>query len=338
MVVEVETRTFKEIREVLEYASQRKTLLSRIMLDNMVVPELDGDINVSGNVTLEIVQKIGQTRVTYISSGALTHSVKALDISIKIDKAGLAGLSTAKYLDDAGHKSNLLEAKAVLSGKVSAWKDKYGDWYETGLHTFYPQHPKKVYKVVKALYGLHQAPRSWYATLSTFLLKHGYRRGTIDKTLFLKKHKRDIILVQVYVEDIIFDLKEDLGDYAGVNKDRNPQTGGCQFLTNGSRERIRDFHSVQHGPRSLELGPQAILATIDENPYTITEDLVRSQLQLADDGGIDDLPIAEIYSGMDNLGFYSCAEGNFVGNRAQGQQEAVLNVWESGQESQRQWR
>ncbi|GJR01304.1 putative ribonuclease H-like domain-containing protein [Tanacetum coccineum] len=67
-----------------------------------------------------------------------------------------------------------------------------------------PQYPKKVYKVVKALYGLHQAPRAWYATLSTFLLKHGYRRGTIDKTLFLKKHKRDIILVQVYVDDIIF--------------------------------------------------------------------------------------------------------------------------------------
>ncbi|GKE81706.1 putative ribonuclease H-like domain-containing protein [Tanacetum coccineum] len=43
-----------------------------------------------------------------------------------------------------------------------------------------PDHPKKVYKVVKALYGLHQAPRAWYATLSTFLEKHGYRRGTID--------------------------------------------------------------------------------------------------------------------------------------------------------------
>nr|GEW21832.1 hypothetical protein [Tanacetum cinerariifolium] len=66
------------------------------------------------------------------------------------------------------------------------------------------QHPKKVYKVVKALYGLHQAPRAWYATLSTFLLKHGHRRGTIDKTLFLKKNNKDIILVQVYVDDIIF--------------------------------------------------------------------------------------------------------------------------------------
>ncbi|GJT21447.1 putative ribonuclease H-like domain-containing protein [Tanacetum coccineum] len=67
-----------------------------------------------------------------------------------------------------------------------------------------PKYPQKVYKVVKALYGLHQAPRAWYATLSTFLLQHGYRRGTIDKTLFIKKDKHDIILVQVYVDDIIF--------------------------------------------------------------------------------------------------------------------------------------
>ncbi|GJX49128.1 putative ribonuclease H-like domain-containing protein [Tanacetum coccineum] len=65
-------------------------------------------------------------------------------------------------------------------------------------------HPKKVYKVVKALYGLHQAPRAWYAILSTFLKEHGYRRGTIDKTLFIKKDKKDIMLVQVYVDDIIF--------------------------------------------------------------------------------------------------------------------------------------
>ncbi|GKA31255.1 retrovirus-related pol polyprotein from transposon TNT 1-94 [Tanacetum coccineum] len=63
---------------------------------------------------------------------------------------------------------------------------------------------RKVYKVVKALYGLHQATRAWYATLSTFLEKHGYRRGTIDKTLFIKKVKKDIMLVQVYVDDIIF--------------------------------------------------------------------------------------------------------------------------------------
>ncbi|GJS99316.1 putative ribonuclease H-like domain-containing protein [Tanacetum coccineum] len=49
-----------------------------------------------------------------------------------------------------------------------------------------------------------EAIRAWYATLSTFLEKHGYRRGTIDKTLFIKKDKKDIMLVQVYVDDIIF--------------------------------------------------------------------------------------------------------------------------------------
>ncbi|GJV02044.1 putative ribonuclease H-like domain-containing protein [Tanacetum coccineum] len=64
--------------------------------------------------------------------------------------------------------------------------------------------PGKVYKVEKDLYGLHQAPRAWYETLSTYSLENGFRRGTIDKTLFIKKDKGDILLVQVYVDDIIF--------------------------------------------------------------------------------------------------------------------------------------
>ncbi|GJZ13669.1 putative ribonuclease H-like domain-containing protein [Tanacetum coccineum] len=67
-----------------------------------------------------------------------------------------------------------------------------------------PQFPDKVYKVEKALYGLHQAPRAWYETLSTYLLENGFRRGIIDKTLFIKKDKGDILLVQVYVDGIIF--------------------------------------------------------------------------------------------------------------------------------------
>nr|GEY23844.1 putative ribonuclease H-like domain-containing protein [Tanacetum cinerariifolium] len=328
-----------------------------------------------------------------------------------------------------------------------------------------PQHPKKVYKVVKALYGLHQVPRAWYATLSTFLLKHGYKRGTIDKTLFLKTNKIDIIIVQVCVDDIIFGstnkawcdefealMKEEfqmsaLGEltfFLGLQFQQRPDgmfisqdkyvqeilnkfdsgsvrtvttpyeapkrksknesdslvnvhlyrsiigslmyltasrpdimfavsacsrnqvtsttsnleavkkifkkftTGGCQFLgrrliswqckkqtivATSSTEaeyvvaanycgqvlwiqnQLLDYGlMVQEGglvifkcstwTRSPELGPPAIQATIDKTPYTITKDLVRIQLQLADDGGIDDLPIAEIYYGMDNLGQY----------------------------------
>nr|GEW70113.1 hypothetical protein [Tanacetum cinerariifolium] len=67
-----------------------------------------------------------------------------------------------------------------------------------------PDHPNKVYKVVKALYGLHQAPRAWYETLATYLLENGFQRGTIDKTLFIKKQKGDILLVKIYMDDIIF--------------------------------------------------------------------------------------------------------------------------------------
>ncbi|GJR21442.1 putative ribonuclease H-like domain-containing protein [Tanacetum coccineum] len=412
-----------------------------------------------------------------------------------------------------------------------------------------PFYPKHVYRVVKALYGLHQAPRAWYARLSTFLLKHNYRRGTIDKTLFIKKNSRDIILVQVYVDDIIFgstnqtwcdefevlmkgefemsamgeltfflglqvkqqpdeifisqdkyvrdmlrrfDMEESMigslmyltasrpdimfavsacsrhqvtpltsnlnavkkifndSDYAGSNGDRKSTTGGCQFLgrrliswqckkqtvvaTSSTEEIVAAAHVVffffwsawsvcilmrtipsgwicvisgvarvstsgnpgfywlnnfywlsfwfllvefkaeialTHNPiqatvesmaalkyrdehnrigylekpkgstdyhqvidflldshiryaivtdpliydslitqfwstaslRSSELGPPAIVATIDGTPYTITESLVRSQLQLHDEGGIVDMPIPDIFLGMDNLGY-----------------------------------
>ncbi|GJW89409.1 putative ribonuclease H-like domain-containing protein [Tanacetum coccineum] len=67
-----------------------------------------------------------------------------------------------------------------------------------------PYFPDRVYKVEKPLYGLHQAPRAWYETLSTYLLENGFQRGQIDKTLFIKKDQGDILLVQVYVDDIIF--------------------------------------------------------------------------------------------------------------------------------------
>eukprot|EP00899_Mesostigma_viride_P024709 jgi/Mesvir1/5422/Mv15485-RA.1 len=61
--------------------------------------------------------------------------------TIAILGAGLAGLACAKYLVDAGHKPIVLEARDVLGGKVAAWQDKDGDWYETGLHIFFGAYP-----------------------------------------------------------------------------------------------------------------------------------------------------------------------------------------------------
>jgi 15-cis-phytoene desaturase len=60
---------------------------------------------------------------------------------VAIAGAGLAGLSCAKYLTDAGHTPIVLESRDVLGGKVAAWKDEDGDWYETGLHIFFGAYP-----------------------------------------------------------------------------------------------------------------------------------------------------------------------------------------------------
>ena len=60
---------------------------------------------------------------------------------VAIAGAGLAGLSCAKYLADAGHTPVVYEARDVLGGKVAAWKDEEGDWYETGLHVFFGAYP-----------------------------------------------------------------------------------------------------------------------------------------------------------------------------------------------------
>nr|GEX04785.1 retrovirus-related Pol polyprotein from transposon TNT 1-94 [Tanacetum cinerariifolium] len=61
-----------------------------------------------------------------------------------------------------------------------------------------------VYKLKKALYGLKQAPKAWYDRLKAFLIKHEYKIGMVDNTLFTKKKSSNLIIVQIYVDDIIF--------------------------------------------------------------------------------------------------------------------------------------
>ena len=69
--------------------------------------------------------------------------------------------------------------------------------------------PNHVFKLKKALYGLKQAPRAWYETLSKFLIEKDFERGKADKTLFIKHESREVLLVQVYVDDIIFGSTKD---------------------------------------------------------------------------------------------------------------------------------
>ncbi|QDZ22604.1 phytoene desaturase [Chloropicon primus] len=79
---------------------------------------------------------------TFQEAKALSEFFKKLPrpekpLKVAVIGAGLAGLSAAKYLTDAGHEPVVLEARDVLGGKVAAWQDEDGDWYETGLHIFF---------------------------------------------------------------------------------------------------------------------------------------------------------------------------------------------------------
>nr|GEZ07904.1 retrovirus-related Pol polyprotein from transposon TNT 1-94 [Tanacetum cinerariifolium] len=86
-------------------------------------------------------------------------------------------------------------------------------------------HPSHIYKLKKALYGLKQAPRAWYDELLTFVLQNHFFKGTIDPTLFIRRFDDNILVVQVYVDDIIFDA-----DYAGCKDTFKSTFGGAQFL------------------------------------------------------------------------------------------------------------
>ncbi|KAI3744642.1 hypothetical protein L1987_57730 [Smallanthus sonchifolius] len=104
------------------------------------------------------------------------------------------------YASYVGFKVYQLDVKsAFLYGKV------HEKVYVTQPPSFEdPHNINKVYKLDKALYGLHQEPQAWYETLSKHLLSNGFDRGQINSTLFIRKEGGDILLVQVYVDDIIF--------------------------------------------------------------------------------------------------------------------------------------
>ncbi|GJR10758.1 putative ribonuclease H-like domain-containing protein [Tanacetum coccineum] len=162
-------------------------------------------------------------------------------------------------------------------------------------------------------------------------------RSMIGSLMYLTASRPDIMFaVSAYSRHQVTPLTSNLNatssdsrDCAGLgcgsHGDRKSTTGGCQFLGRRliswqcKKQTIVATSSTEAeyvaaanccgqfwstaSLRAPELGPPTILATIYRTPYTITEDTMRSQLQLGDNGGIEDLPIADIYLGMDNLGY-----------------------------------
>ncbi|GJY19068.1 retrovirus-related pol polyprotein from transposon TNT 1-94 [Tanacetum coccineum] len=76
--------------------------------------------------------------------------------------------------------------------------------YKVKMDEIGKDNPSHVYKLKKALYGLKQAPRAWYDMLSSFLISQHFSKGAVDPTLFTRHAGNDLLLVQIYVDDIIF--------------------------------------------------------------------------------------------------------------------------------------
>nr|GEY19276.1 hypothetical protein [Tanacetum cinerariifolium] len=209
-----------------------------------------------------------------------------------------------------------------------------------------PDHPKKVYKVVKALYGLHQAPKAWYERLYTFLLKHGYRRGSIDQTLFIKKDSNDIMRSEFEMSSM-----GPLTFFLGLQVDQRPDgifihqekywlqftSAGrvifCWLLVVSAGHKsfllvvsFSCWYALTANPTinaslvrkfwasalevSLPDGVKGLVATIDGTSYTVTEASIRSALRLDDLNAIDTLTNAEIFDGLRAIGY--ATEGKFT--------------------------
>nr|GEX14757.1 copia protein [Tanacetum cinerariifolium] len=171
-----------------------------------------------------------------------------------------------------------------------------------------PNYPDKVYKVVKPLYGLHQAPRAWYETLANYLLENCFQRGKIDQTLFIKRQKDDILLVQIYVDDIIFAstpidtekslVKDPDGEDVDVHTYRS-MIGSLMYLTS-SRPDIMFAISIAVKKVNVVMRLQAL---VDKKKVVILEASIRDALRLDDAEGVECLPNEEIFAELARMGY-----------------------------------
>nr|GEU60037.1 ribonuclease H-like domain-containing protein [Tanacetum cinerariifolium] len=143
------------------------------------------------------------------------------------DDLDMPALEDIIYSDDVGAEADFSNLETSITVSPIPTTRVHKDHPVTQIIGFEdPDYPDKVYKVVKALYGLHEAPRAWYGTLANYLLENGFQRGKIDQTLFIKKQKG-----LWYPKDSPFNLVAYADSYyAGASLDRKSTTGGCQFL------------------------------------------------------------------------------------------------------------
>ncbi|GJV84677.1 putative ribonuclease H-like domain-containing protein [Tanacetum coccineum] len=144
-----------------------------------------------------------------------------------------------------------------------------------------PQFPDKVYKIEKALYGLHQAPRAWYETLSTYLLENRYRRGTIDKTLFIKK---DRAMNSKMIPDEFSNMESSL-----LLRIRRYNKGGWNLQLPSINTVLKQTSLQAH----FEKGDKESTAIIDGKVKVVSEASIKRHIKLEDCDGPDFTGFAE---------------------------------------------
>ncbi|GJX63503.1 putative ribonuclease H-like domain-containing protein [Tanacetum coccineum] len=165
--------------------------------------------------------------------------------------------------------------------------------------------PDKVYKVEKALYGLHQAPRAWYETLSTYLLDNRFQRGKIDKTLFIRrdkvKQKEDGIFISQdkYVTEILKKFS-----FTNVKTTSTPMETQKLLLKDEDGEEVDVSECCK------------LQALVDAKKIIVTKASVRRDLQLNDEEGMDCLPNATIFEELTRIGAKTTAWNEFSSTMA----------------------
>nr|GEU53659.1 ribonuclease H-like domain-containing protein [Tanacetum cinerariifolium] len=169
-----------------------------------------------------------------------------------------------------------------------------------------PGYPDKVYKVVKALYGLHQAPRAWYETLANYLLENGFQRGKIDKTLFIKKQK--VISYGKSASTPIDTEKPLLKDLDGEDVDVHTymsMIGSLMYLTS-SRPDIMYLKGKPHlglwYPKDLPFN----LVAYSDSDYagaSLDRKSTTGGCKFLDADSIDCLPNEEIFAELERMGY-----------------------------------
>ncbi|GKB92438.1 retrovirus-related pol polyprotein from transposon TNT 1-94 [Tanacetum coccineum] len=200
----------------------------------------------------------------------------------KLDENGIVSQNKARlvaqgYNQQAGIDYDELMPYAFMNGLIN---EEVYVAQPSGFIDF--EKPDHVYKLKKALYGLKQAPKAWYDRLKAFLIKHEYKMGMIDNTLFTKKKSSNFIIVQIYVDDIIFGLtcQDMCNEFAKIihNEFKMSMTGELNFFLGLQIKQMEDgifFNQSKYIKEMLKkfgLEDSKLMKTPMSSNITLTKD------------------------------------------------------------------